>query len=117
VPEGIGIRILKHLCCSTLGQPRILNIFGGDGGTASNTGKIVTVLITIATIPAVLLINDGSENLDFATENHGKSFTANGLLNAGKTRAVAPFVELATERIGLEFDEPELPRCQKAVAA
>jgi hypothetical protein len=59
---------------------------------------------------------DGSDDLEFAGEDHGEAFAADRLFDAGETGAVTPFIEFAAEGVGFEFYEAELAGCEKAVA-
>ena len=76
--------------------------------------EAVVVVVAVGTL---LLDGAGAEDLDLTAEDHLESLAADGLVDAGKARAVAPFVELAAEGVGLELEETELAGSEGAVPA
>ena len=60
---------------------------------------VTIVVVGIVAICTLLLDRASVEDLDFATEDHLEGLAADGLVDTRETRAVAPFVELATEGV------------------
>ena len=85
-----------------------------DGASVVVISIIVVAIVTISTL---LFYGAGVEYLDFTAEDHLEGLAADGLVDAGKTRAVAPFVEFATEGVRLELEETELTCGEEAVPA
>lgn len=88
-------------------------------GVDGANGEFIVVAVTV-TVPVIVLVvdtRDGSEDLDFAAQNKGEAIAADGLLNTREIGTVSPFVELAAEGVGLEFEKSKLARSEKAVTA
>ena len=83
------------------------------------TGVVVIAVIVVAivTISSLLLDGAGAEDFDLTAEDHLERLAADGLVDAGKTRAVAPFVEFTTEGVRLELEETELTCGEETVPA
>jgi hypothetical protein len=113
--EGVGVDVLEHPDRSVLVQSQVIGVIGNHGGAGS--GELVAIFITIVTVTAVLLVNNGSKDLNFTTENHGKAFTTDGLFYARKTSTVTPFIEFTAKSVGLEFDEPQLAGSKETMTA
>lgn len=82
-----------------------------DFGVAGVVEIVVDVVVRgIAgdIVLVVLVAWDGSEDLEFTTEDHGKTFTTEGFFDSGKARTVSPFVELTTKSVGFDFYETQL---------
>jgi hypothetical protein len=75
------------------GIPRLVHFF--YRWISARTGKVIlTIVITIITLPTIFLIViiDSGENLEFTTENHGEALCPNRLFNTGKACTVTPFI-------------------------
>ena len=110
-----------------LGKRQVL----GEGGGAHVVHRVVrvhtalrasvvivaVVVVTVVAISTLLLDGAGVEDLDLTAEDHLESLPADGLVDAGKARAIAPFVEFATKGVGLELEKTELTSGEEAVPA
>ena len=82
-------------------------------------GVVVVAIVVVAVVAVCAFFFNGAcaEDLNLAAEDHLEGLAADGLVDAGKARAVAPFVEFATESVGLELEKAELASSEQAMPA
>lgn len=120
VGEGANLRLHERggSCVSQRSAHVLGAVVIAMGTHHTRAGVIVIAVLIVAIVGSVLLLDGAStEDLDLTAEDHLEALATDRLLDAGKTRAVAPFVKFTAEGVGLALDEAKLAGSHEAVAA
>jgi len=90
VRKGVGV--LEHMRSDIVVITRIIEVVHLRAHeTVVFLLPVIIPVITLSTT-VLIIIRDASENFKFTAKDHGETFAADRFLDAGKGRAIAPFV-------------------------